>query len=182
MIDPVTTRYAEALFNVARSGGALDTVERDIERIAQGVDGPRGAPLFDARLPLVARKAAAEALLTGSHELVRRFVELLFAKRREEVLRQLGLAFRRRWLQERNASEGVVESARPLGAAELGELARAMGARLSREVTLSNKIVPELLGGVRVTVENRMLDASLRGRLEGLAKRLYEAPMPLARS
>jgi F-type H+-transporting ATPase subunit delta len=182
MLDPVTTRYAEALFNVARAGHALDAVKRDVERIAEGVVGPRGAALFDARLPLSGRRAAAEALLGGAHELTRRFVALLFEKRREEVLRHLGLAFHRRWLQERNAAEGVVESARPVGAGEMAELARAMGARLAKEVALTNKIVPELLGGVRVTVENRMIDASMRGRLEGLKKRLYDAPLPLARS
>jgi len=180
MLDPVTTRYAEALFNVARAQNALDAVQRDVERLQQGLArGEAVARLFDPRLPEPARRAEAEKLVGGAHALVKDFVALVFDKRREEVLRHLGEAFRRRLLLERNAAEGVAESARPLAESELAELARALGTRLSKTVTLTNRILPELLGGVRVTVDNRMIDASVRGRLEGLRKHLAEAPLPL---
>jgi len=179
MIDPVTTRYAEALFNVARAHGALDAVQGDAERLAQALARPaQSARVFDARLSSAARRAEVQGLLPGASELFRDFVGLLFDKRREDVLRAIAPAFRRRLLQERKAAEGVVESARPLAAREIAELARILGQQLARQLQLSNRIVPELLGGVRVTVDNRMLDASVRSRLDGLEKRLREAQLP----
>jgi F-type H+-transporting ATPase subunit delta len=183
MLDPVTIRYTEALFNLARARGALDVVQRDVERLASAVASEGSESFFDARIPLAARKKRIEPLLAGMHELSASFVGLLFDKRREAVLRQLGAAFQRRLLLERNAAEGVVESARALGAGELAELSVALSRRLGKEVRLTQRVVPALLGGVRVVVENKMLDASVAGRLEGLRKRLLDAPLaPSARA
>ncbi|MEM7306927.1 MAG: ATP synthase F1 subunit delta [Planctomycetota bacterium] len=183
MIDPVTSRYTEALFGLAKREGALADVEGDVSRLAEELSAPGvGAFFLDARLSVEARRSKIEPLLSGMHQLTQNFVHLLFDKRRENVLRSLGEAFRQRALRDRGAVEGVVESARPLGAAELGELSTALGGRLGKTVTLRNEIVPDLLGGVRVVVESRMLDNSVRGRLDGLKKRMEEAPLPSTQS
>src|SRR4029077_12758877 len=106
------------------------------------------------------------------------FVNLVLDKRRVEVLRHLGAAFHRLDLQRRGAAEGVVESVRPLDAAEIARLAAALGPRLSKQLVLENRIVPELIGGLRVVVESKMIDASVTGRLEGLRKSLLAAALP----
>lgn len=177
MLDPVTIRYTEALFNLARARGVLDAVQHDVERLASAVASEGSESYFDERIPLPLRKKRIEPLLAGMHELSANFVCLLFDKRREAVLRQLGSAFRRRLLLERNAAEGVVESARALGAGEIAELSVALSRRFGKEVRLTQRVVPALLGGVRVVVENKMLDSSVVGRLDGLKKRLLEAPL-----
>ncbi len=181
MIDAVTSRYTEALFRLARSRGALEAVRADVEHLSRElVHSKAGAFLFDVRLPLESRRERARALLDGLHPLTADFVHLLLTKRREAVLRRLGPAFHRRLLEERGAAEGVVESARPLPPDELSRLERALGEKLGKELHLENKLVPGLLGGVRVIVENRMLDASLQGRLEGLRRNLLAAALPHA--
>jgi F-type H+-transporting ATPase subunit delta len=179
MIDPVTGRSVEALFRLAKARGALEPVRADVLRPAREfAPGSPGAYLFDARLPLETRRARARATLASLQPLTSDFVELLLDKRREQVLLGLAAAFHRRWLDEHGAAEGVVESARPLAPAEVDALARRLGAEFGRRLTLENKVVPVLLGGIRVLVGSRMLDASLRGRLEGLEKRLLAAPLP----
>jgi F-type H+-transporting ATPase subunit delta len=179
MIDPVTARYAEALFNLAKERGALDGVASDVRQLGDALARPEfGSFFFDERVSIETRRAKLEALLARMHALTRNFVNLLFDKRREAVLRDLGPAFHRRLLVERGAAEGTVESARPLASPELTRLEQSMGRRIGKSLRLENRVVPELLGGVRVIVESRMIDASLRGRLEGLRKRMVEAPLP----
>lgn len=183
MLDPVTIRYAEALFNVAKKKGVLEAVASDARRLSDELASSSvSAFFFDARVTAETRRAKLEPLIKGLHPLLRNFVSLLFDKRREGVLRGLGAAFHRRALAERGAAEGVVESARRLGAGEIAELGRALSARLGKQVTLENRIVPALVGGVRVIVESRMLDFSFAGRLEGLKKRLLDAPLPSAQA
>lgn len=179
MIGPVASRYAEALFRLSKTRGVLEAVRSDVERLAAAC-GPSGAlaQVFDERLALDQRRTLARAVTAGLSPLTQDFVELLFDKRRVEVLRELGAAFHRRLLEERGAAEGVVESARALGEAELAELARVLGPKLKKELTLKNRTVPELVGGVRVLVGSSMIDASVRGRLEGLRKDLMAAPLP----
>jgi len=179
MIDPVTSRYTEALYRLAKTRSALDAVRADVRRLAvEFTEGGGLTFVFDERLPLETRRARLLAGLGSAHALTRDFVELVLDKRRVEVLRHLGAAFHRRDLDERGAAEGTVESARPLDATELGLLANALGPSLGKQLTLSNRVVAELLGGVRVIVESKMLDASLAGRLEALRKNLLAAPLP----
>jgi len=179
MIGPVAGRYAEALFRLSKTRGVLEAVRADVERLAAACAASGAlARIFDERLPLDQRRALARAETAALSPLTQDFVELLFDKRRIEVLRELGAAFHRRALEERGVAEGVVESARPLAEAELLELARALGPRLGKQLTLANRTVPELVGGVRVLVGSKMLDASVRGRLEGLRKDLMAAPLP----
>lgn len=180
MIDPVTSRYVEALFGLALRENAMAEVERDVRRLAAALEGPGAAFFFDARVSREARRSKLAPELAAAHRLTRNFVDLLFDKRRESVLQGLGEAFHVRALRERGAVEGVVESARPLGAAEIASLEANMSARLKKTITLKNALRPELQGGVRVLVESRMLDNSVQGRLAGLKKRLQEAPLPSA--
>lgn len=179
MIDPVTGRYAEALYRLAKTREVLAAVRADVQRLAAELaEGGALAFVFDERMPLATRRAGLGAKLAGVHELTRDFVELVLDKRRVEVLRHLGAAFHRRDLDERGAAEGIVESARALDAAEVVRLAAALGPRIGKQLVLSNRIVPELIGGLRVVVESKMIDASLSGRLESLKKSLLCAPLP----
>jgi len=181
MIDPVTNRYVEALFNLGASAGALDALERDVERIAGELRKPGVSDFFfDARVSVEVRRQKFEGLLAGAHELTQNFVHLLFDKRRENVLKHLGAAFHARLLKQRGEVEGVALSARPLDGGTLQSLQTSLGARLGKTVRLKNELQPELVGGVRVIVESRMLDNSVQGRLAGLKKRMQEAPLPTA--
>jgi F-type H+-transporting ATPase subunit delta len=183
ILDPVTLRWAEALYALAKKQNALAAVQADVARLATALAGSGGAAAFDPRLDRGQRRALVLTQLGGGHALTQNFVQLLFDRRREEVLRDLATAFRRLVNDESGTVEGVVESARPLGTAEVASLAREVGQILKKQVTLENKIVPELVGGARVTAANRMIDWSVQGRLEALRRRMMEAPLaPSARS
>lgn len=178
MIDLVTARYAEALFNLAQKQGVLEAVSADVEKLAGEFANPAVASFFfDARVSVEARREKLGSLLGELHETTRNFCNLLFDKRREEILRDLGAAWKSRLLAERGEAEGVVESARPMSDDEVSRLADSMGARLGKKVSLENRVNSDLIGGVRVLVESQMLDRSYSGHLEGLRKRMLEAPL-----
>ena len=51
-----------------------------------------------------------------------------------------------------------------------------------KQLLLTNKLVPELVGGARVLAGNRMIDYSVQGRLEALRRKLMDAPLPSVRA
>lgn len=180
---PVTNRYADALFELARDKGHLDAISRDVEFLSAEMEVPSVADfLFDGRIAVKEKQKRIEFLQAHIHPLTYSFVRLLLDKNRLEVLRGLGTAFRRRQFAEQGVVEGVVESARPLEPAALADLEGALSKMLAKSVKLETKVVPELLGGVRVTVDHRMLDQSLRGRLEGLRTNLMSAQLSVGSS
>jgi len=180
-LDPVTVRWADALFNLAKRGGALDEVQRDVEQLGKELSPAAvQAFLFGGSTSQADKSAKLEGLLGTFHQVTRNFVKLSLEKRREEVLRHLAVAFNRRVLTEQGAVEGYVESARPLDAAQLSEIASAMGKQLGKDVRLTGRVNPDLVGGVRVFVGARMIDYSVQGRLDGLRRKLMEARLPVA--
>ena len=57
-------------------------------------------------------------------------------------------------------------------------IATQLGPQFGKELVLTNKIVPDLVGGARVIAGNRMIDYSVQGRLDALRRRLMDAPLP----
>lgn len=157
-IDPVTTRWAHALYNVAQRQGALADVQRDLDQLGK-------------------TESLTEAFATF-HPMSRNFVQLCITRRRTEVLEHVAEAFRQRVLTERGVVEGVVESPRELGSSELGRLQETLAKRLGKEVLLTSRVNEELVAGVRVYVGSNMIDQSVQGRLEDLRKKLEAAPLP----
>lgn len=172
-VGPVAARYATALFELAVEKGALERVQSDVVTIAHAV--ATDAKLLDPRTPQAVVHEHIEALANKLDPLTAGFVRLLRDKRRIGVLRELDVAFKQRLLEHENAVEGVVESARPLGSGEVAEMAVALSAVLGKQVHLESRLVPELIAGVRVFVDNRLIDQSATGRLEALRGKLMRA-------
>ena len=85
MLDPVTNRYAEALFSLAVREGVMGEVRSDVERLGRECSHPGVAEFFcDARVSLETRREKAAALTGSMHTLVQNFVNLLFDKHRED--------------------------------------------------------------------------------------------------
>lgn len=180
-VDPVTTRWAGALFQLARRRGALDDVRRDVERIGRELRSAAVRQfLFGVAQPLEERRRKLAPLLSSLHPLTANFVNLLLDRRREEVLLGLSEAFKHRLLEERGAVEGRVEAARPLDPADVARIAQSVGKLLGKELLLTAEVDPDLVSGVRVYAGSRMLDYSVAGRLEGLRRRMLDAPLPSA--
>ena len=179
IVDPVSTRYAGALFGLAQRTGVLDAVGRDVEQLGLQMASPGVRDfLCGSQASLAERRAGLDKLSADYHALTKNLLSLLLDKRREAVLVGLPDAFAQRRLQEQGAGEGEVAAARPLDAADLDALAASLGKLLGKQVLLKSRLAPDLLAGVQVTVDNRMLDTSVRGRLEGLRRKLLDAPLP----
>jgi F-type H+-transporting ATPase subunit delta len=179
IVDLVTARYASALFNLASRQGVLADVERDLDRLGSDLKSPAvRAALFNPRGDRTGKRERVSALAASMHPLVQNLIGLLFDKRREELLADLPLAFRKRSLADRGAVEGIVETPRPLQAEEMSQFATKLGTRLGKEVLLENRVVPELVGGARLFADNRMIDYSVRGRLGHLREKMLAAKLP----
>lgn len=177
-VDPVTSRYTEALYSLAEKQGVLDGVAQDVERLGAELALPKVRTfLCNPRLAGAARLAKLEPVMADLQPLTQKFVRLLFEKNREQVLLGLAGSFRLRRLEAAGIVEGTVESARPLDGEAIDRLAVSLGAHLAKKVQLENVINPDLVGGFRARIGGRMIDMTLSGRLEKLRTQMLSAPM-----
>jgi len=165
-------RYAHALFELAQDGGAVDAVSADLASLRRALEGSAdlrrlvGSPVFSAEDQAKALKAILDKM--GANALTAKFVLLLAQKRRLRVLNQIILAYEHLIAASRGETEAEVTAARVLNDAEIAELKSVLKSGLGKEPRLHSKVDPTLLGGLVVKVGSRMIDSSLRTKLDGL--------------
>ncbi len=165
-------RYANAVFELASDGQAIDRVAADFASFNRMIDSsPELAMLV--RSPLLSREDQAKALKPllqqmEASELTTKFFLLLTEKRRLYALSGIVAAYNRLVAQLKGEVEAEITSARSLSDDEIGQLRAALKTRLGREPRLNAKVDPTLLGGLVVKVGSRMIDSSIRTKLAGI--------------
>ena len=167
-------RYAAALYDLAGEQGVVTAVETDLDTLGSAV---RESDDLAALLknPEVSRDAAAKAVdavaeLLKVSPLTRNFLGVLAANRRLASLPDVVRAFTAIAAAARGEVTAEVTTAHPLDDAQLAELAEKLKAREGRSVTVKAHVDPAILGGLVVKIGSRMIDSSIRTRLNSLAQ------------
>jgi len=165
-------RYATAVFELAAEERAVDRLAADLTALKGLLQAsPDLARLV--RSPIFSREEQSqgmEAVLAkaGTGSLARRLVLLLAQKRRLFALADVIRSFEVLVARQKGEIAAHVTSARPLSSSEADELKQLLKSRLGREPRLELTVDPSLLGGLRLKLGSRMIDSSLRTKLEGL--------------
>ena len=121
------------------------------------------------------RDAYKDALLKISDDFKRNpsfFMSLLCKKHRISSYSEIKDQFVSLVEEGENVKTGIVYSTEKLSDEQLSSIEASMKAKTSSEVRLSNVVDPSLLGGVKVALDGKVYDGSLRGKLLNLAKQL----------
>ena len=169
--------YARALFEAANENDALDRVHDELGELVDALDESRELQLFffSPYFSAEEKKDAVNKTVTDADERFVNFLELLAERHRMPVLFRIRRAFDELYAEERKLLPVSVTSAVELDEGLLKEIGNRIEEQTGREVELSSKVDPYVLGGLVVRVGNMVLDASIRNRLEQLRKQVARA-------
>jgi F-type H+-transporting ATPase subunit delta len=174
----VAERYATALFELGRDSGALDSIDADLRRFAGLVEESADlkrlvrSPVFSAEEQLRAISAVLDkAEIDG---LVANFIKVAARNRRLFAVSDMITAFGRLLARRRGEVSAEVTSAEPLSEAHLGDLKAALKASLGKDVALETRVDSSLIGGLIVRVGSRMIDGSIKTKLNALKLAMKE--------
>lgn len=165
-------RYANAVFELAQEEKSVEAVERDFIALRSMIDASPDlalvvkAPVFSRAEHGRVMKAVLEKM--GAAKLTTRFILTMASKRRLFILSDVIRSFDRLVAKLRGEVQAQVTSARALSDAETVELKAILKSKLGRDPRLETKVDPTLLGGLVVKVGSRMIDSSLRTKLDGI--------------
>jgi F-type H+-transporting ATPase subunit delta len=176
MARPITAarRYAEAAFELASRDDSHDAWAKDLELAAQVLADDRIAHVADnPSVALSERDALIKQLLEGRvSPLALNLVTLLGYRARLELLPAIASEYRRLLRRARGIVSATVTSAAPLTKDETQAVRERVARMTSATVELESAVDPDLIGGLTVRVGDRLIDASVRGRLERLREQL----------
>jgi F-type H+-transporting ATPase subunit delta len=174
----IAARYATALFELARDGGSLDQLGDDVAALSAAL-----AESADLRAmissPIYARDVqgaaiAAVAAKMGLSDLTSRTLQLMASSRRLFVLPQLVARLTAMLAEHKGEVTADVTSAKALTKAQADKLAKTLKASVGRDVKLNVTVDETLIGGLVVKVGSKMIDTSIRTKLDQLQNTMKE--------
>ncbi len=170
--DSAPRRYAEAAFQLAERDGSIEAWRRELDLAAAETDGQLMDVLANPALPLDDRLKTADRVFASLSQPVRNLVLLLVKRHRIEQMPRVAAEFARLDDRRQGITHATATSAAPLTDPET----RALTARLEQmtggRIALTTDVDADLLGGLVVRVGDRLIDGSVRGRLERLRQQL----------
>ena len=172
ILSGVPARYAQALFALAKEAGKVDEVGEDLEKLAALIDGSEelerfiASPLYDVAEQIAGLDALMDKL--GLGDMATNFVRLVASNRRLAFLPDMIDAYRALVSDLRGEVTAEVTSAAKLTAAQSKKVATTLKKALGRDVQIENTVNQDIMGGLVVRVGSRMIDTSLKTRLNTL--------------
>lgn len=168
----VSGRYASALYDLADEQGALDAVAGDLAALQKMIDESDDFRRF-IKSPILSRADQSKgiAAITDKAQLApvtRKFLGLVAQNRRLFALPGMIRGFREILAERRGQASAEVVSAAPLSDSQRMSLVDSLKKTVGRNVDVVAKVDPSILGGLIVRVGSRMVDSSLRSKLQRL--------------
>jgi F-type H+-transporting ATPase subunit delta len=171
-VSGVAERYAAALFDIADERRTLDEVASDLRQLrtmlAESVDLSRlvKSPILTRGEQGKAVSALAER--AGFEPLVRDFLAVVAKNRRLFAVPAMIEAYLAKLAERRGEVTAEVIAAQPLSETQLALLSDQLRRSVGRRVSVEPRVDPGLIGGMIVKVGSRMVDGSLKSKLQRL--------------
>ena len=179
IVSGMAGRYAIALFELARETNALDAVQADLTGFeALLSESPDLTRLV--RSPVFSGEEQAKALAAildkaGIKGVAANFLRVVAENRRLFALRDMTRDFNKLVAAHKGEVSAQVTVAQPLNDARLDEIREALRAVTGKDVKVDVDVDPSIIGGLKVKLGSRMVDASLRTKLNSIKFAMKEA-------
>ena len=174
----IASRYAQALFEIAKDEKGLATLEADTDALGAALlASPELAGMIAS--PVVTREGQSRAMAAvvtamGLSSAMANTIALMASKRRLFVLPQLVANLRARIAIEKGEVTAEVTSAAALSPAQATALVEALKAKVGKDVKLNTTVDESLIGGLIVKLGSTMIDTSVKAKLAALQNAMKE--------
>ncbi|MEM6939533.1 MAG: F0F1 ATP synthase subunit delta [Pseudomonadota bacterium] len=174
----IAQRYASAVYDIAKEAGSVAGIETDLEALSTAMeDSADFTTLIHSPIYTREEQGAAISALSkkmGLSDTMANTLSLMAAKRRLFVLPALVKSLREKIAAEKGEVTAEVVSAKALTKAQSDKLAKSLKATTGKDVTLKATVDESLIGGLIVKVGSKMIDTSIRSRLNSLQNAMKE--------
>ena len=172
VVTGIAGRYATALFELARDSGVLDEVSTDVADLGNMIDQSNDLNRL-LRSPVIASEDQGKGMAAvldkaGATKLISNFVAVVAQNRRLFVLRDMVRDFRTLLSAHKGELVAEVTSAKSLNDEQLAKIKDQLTTSMKTDVQVETAVDEKILGGIIVKIGSRMVDSSLRTKIQNL--------------
>ena len=176
--ESLATGYAQALFEVASKRGGADDIEKDLEGIKELLKSNKEFRdiLYHPSITKTDKKDIINKTIGHqcSSKWVRNLLYILIDKRREKILDYLPDVFKGVSWRIRGVVSVKVQTAFPLTGTRRVKLKENIEKLTKKKVELETEVNKEIIGGMIIRIENKIIDGSITNHLKNLKKNLLK--------
>lgn len=171
----ISDRYAEALFSLAVENNAVDKYEEQVKLVLDTITVDKEI-LKILTHPDINGEDKMDILVQAFNDITDDDIMGLFSviirKNREKQIVDILKIFLEKVKKYNGISDAVVESAIPLSSEKLKIIENKLTNKLNKQVVAKSVVVPELLGGLRISIDGHILDKTVKRQLEDMKKQM----------
>lgn len=170
---PKARRYAQAAFDIASESDTFDEWAADLDALAIALGDEDFAALLDApQVPMAVKMDGIDKVLGDVGDLARNLAKLLVTHRASRLAAEIRDNYRAMLDRQRGIARADIATAAPVDDAMREEIVARLSAVVDQQVDATWREDPELLGGMVARVGDRLVDGSVRAKLEALRRTL----------
>ena len=182
LVSKAARRYAAALLQIAIENNTVQETLNDVRDIHSTVIDSKELQLF-LKSPVIKPKEKADALLSLFKDKVSKqvldFLSVVTSKGREDILKEITAAFIDAYNEHAGIIKVEVKTASTLDEAQINELTKMLEKSTSKKVLLDLQEQESLRGGISVKINDTVIDATVKHKLEQLEQKLLESSVEL---
>jgi ATP synthase F1 delta subunit len=175
-VEEIAEVYARSLFEVAKEHEVLDEVREQLGEFVDALHEHRDFAVFffSPYFSTEEKKDALKRSIEGAEDVFMNFLEALVERHRMPAIFRIRDRFGVFWDEEHRLLPVEITSAVELDESIIGNIGEKIGEQTDKEIELTTRVDPDVLGGIVLRVGNFILDASIRNRLNQLRKQVAQ--------
>jgi ATP synthase F1 delta subunit len=176
-VEEIAQVYSRSLFEVAKENDELDEVHEQLGEFADELSENRELQVFffSPYFSSAEKKEGVDKVVEGGNEYFVNFLKLIAERHRMPALFRIRREFDALWREENRLLEVRITSAVDLDEELVKTIGRRIEEQTGKQIDLDANVDPDVIGGLVLRVGNKVMDASIRGRLERLRKEVARA-------
>lgn len=165
--------YAKALFEFATAQNTSSAWSDDLANLSNTVqDVNFEQVLLNPKFSQEDRVAVLNSVIKSGDQHLAAFLSLLGKNNRLAAIPEIYALFQEMILKSQNKAVATIETAYEMSDEEIRNFEQILSKKFGKTITATAVVVPELIGGIKVLINDTVIDASVKGSLEKLATQL----------
>jgi F-type H+-transporting ATPase subunit delta len=177
-MDTVAERYAESLFALACEEDAISSYLDDMKLVDEVLESDPKIVQFFSHVLISDEdkcKLLDDSFSSSINKYVLNFLKLLVKKRRIRYIRDIVKSFIGLCNKKLGIEEGLVYTPYALSDEQLKDVEKAMSEKENKTIMQRQMIDESLIGGIKVQINTRVYDDSIKNKVEKLRSKLLES-------